>query len=145
MINIQAENAKKIYEWIVKRNGIAVWNSIDLSDPGFQLITPATKEDGSPYEKPHWKVGKDPKIINDINKIEVSFDKEIKRFHVATRIGGNGLNIKCSDGATRRINKEIEKAGEGAYYQFDCFSYENCIIMAPEKKTSLVNWIKENS
>ena len=73
----------------------------------------------------------------------VSFDKEVKRFHVAVRLGSQGMSYKVTDGGTRRIRAEVEKAGDGAYYTFDYDDYKNAAIMAPEKEMSLSAYAKE--
>jgi len=51
--------------------------------------------------------------------------------------------IKVTDGGTRRIRAEVEKAGDGAYHEFDYDDYKNAVIMAPEKEMSLSAYAKE--
>lgn len=140
---IQSENAKKIHEWIDTRGGIFIWHSIDLSNPDKEIITPALTVDGKPYQKPHWSCSDTPaRHITDVNDIIVSIDKEVKRFHVAVRFSSNGLSLKVTDGGSRRIRKEVEKAGDGAYYVFDYSDYNNAVIKIPSSKIPLSQYIK---
>ena len=79
----------------------------------------------------------------DIEEIEVATYKEVKRFHVATRVGDQGFSVKVSDGGTRRIHKEVAKAGEGAFYEFDYGDYDNAVIVAPVAVVPLKEWADE--
>jgi len=124
------QNAGKLLEWINTRSGIAVWNSIDLSNPGAQTFTPAIT-DGKPTGKPHWRFGNEPSmIITDPNEVEVTQDEEVRRFHIAIRRGSQGLSFKLTDASTRKVHAAVEKVGEGAYYEFD-YSSQECVIMKP--------------
>lgn len=135
--------ASTFLDWIRNRGGVKVWTSVDLSDPGFSMSSPALTVEGLPYPKPHWKVGTDPMLVTNTDDIEVHCDKEVKRFHVAIRRGSQGLCFKCTDASSRRIRKEVDKAGEGAYYYFD-YTAQEAVIMAPEpgKSMSLTDWGK---
>ncbi len=129
---IRDQDAAKIAGWLQARRCLAVWNSIDLSDPGFQMFTPGFTEDGKPYPKPHWKLANSPaRVIDNFDEIVVSRDKEIRRFHVAVRVSGNGLMLKCTDASSRKIREAITKAGEGSYNIFD-YSMQQAVIMAPD-------------
>lgn len=138
---ITAENAEKIASWLKDREGIAVWKSIDLSNPSRQMITPVKDNDGNSYTKPHWSMSNTPIVYTDINDITVSFDKEVKRFHVAVRMGAQGFSLKVTDAGSAKIRNEVEKAGEKAYYIFDYSNYKNAVIIAPEKEMSLTDYI----
>lgn len=132
----------KIIDWLRNRGGIFIWNSINLSNPDKELITPAKDQYGQPYTKPSWEMSNTPsRHITDTRDIKVSIDKEVKRFHVAVRQSGNGLSLKVTDGGTRRVRNEVEKAGPGAYYTFDYSDYNNAVIMAPEKQILLSEYI----
>jgi hypothetical protein len=138
---VSEENAHLFLEWLRTRGGIAVWNSLDLSNPGMSYTTPVNGDDGKPRRKPRWDVDDTPsRIITDIDEVEVATYKEVKRFHVATQRGCQGLMAKVTDGGTRRINAAVEKAGEGAFYTFDYFNYDNAVIWAPEKVVPLKEW-----
>lgn len=142
-ITVNEENARKMKSWIDTRKGVAVWPSIDLSDPSFQMLSPVVDPLGNAYKKPSWKCSNTPTIITDPKDILVSVDKEHKRFHVAVRNGSNGFSLKVTDGGTRRIRSEVEKAGNGAYYVFDYSDYKNAVIMKPEGKSiPLSEWSK---
>lgn len=134
------ENAPKFSEWIKSRGGVAVWQSVDLSDPGFSLSTPAKTTEGMTYPKPHWKVGNEPAlVVTDPNDVGVVRFKERKRFRIGVR-RGDGLKFECTDGATRRIRREVAKAGEGSTYVFD-YDTQECVILVPAgEKVSLGVW-----
>lgn len=142
----ESENAHLIYDWITNRGGILIWNSIDLSDPSASMTTPYRSENGEIKTKPHWKYDNIPsRHITSIEDVSVSIPKEYKRFHVATRMGGNGMSLKVTDAGSRRIEKEVEKAqretGKSSYYVFDYFNYENCLIMVDDKIISLGEFV----
>jgi len=137
---ISAEVAAQIAEWIANRGGAAIWESIDLSDPGFSLMTPVRTAEGEPALKPHWEVANSPaRIITNAADIVVSTDEEVKPFRVAIRPGSNGMSLKVSDGGSRRIRSALAKAGEGAYHQFDYITQE-VLILKPSKLTPLTEW-----
>jgi hypothetical protein len=137
---IRAEDAHLISEWIRTRQGIAIWRSINLSNPGASWTTPVLDESGKRVTKPTWESANEPeRIITDVADVLVSVDKEVKRFHIGVRMGGQGFSLKVTDGGTRRIRRAVAKAGEGAYYQFDYMTQE-AVILAPEKTMSLAQW-----
>jgi ribosomal protein S6 len=124
--------------WIRHWGGVAVWKKIDLSHAGEQMLTPALtgKE---PTAKPHWSVANTPRVITDAKQVLVAKDKEVRRFHVAVRMGGQGLSLKVTDGGTRRIRAAVAKAGEGAYYTFD-YDTQEAVIWVCEQTVSLPKW-----
>jgi ribosomal protein S6 len=134
------ENADKIVFWLNNRGGIAIWKSIDLSDPGKTWTTPAKQENGDPYQKPTWKVGNDPEIITDVSQVGVSVDREVKRFRIGVRRGFQGFTLKVTDAGSRRIRREVEKAGAGAYYQFSHDTQE-AVIFKSEKVVALSDYV----
>lgn len=129
---VSADNAAKIWGWLQTRGGIAIWQSINLSNPGASWTTPATHQDGTQVTKPTWQAANTPhRIITDPADVAVSVDKEVTRFHVAVRrSGAMGLTIKVTDGGSRRIRAAVAKAGEGAYHSFD-YETQEAIILAP--------------
>lgn len=131
------ENAERFWDWIKNRGGIAVWRSVNLSNPGASWSTPGDKTD-----KPTWQTADTPeRIITDPEDVIVNVDKEVKRFHVAVR--GEGMMFEVSDGGNRRISREVEKAGDGAYHVFDYMDYDNAVIMAPESTMTLAEWVRK--
>lgn len=131
---VSPENATLIRTWLEQRGGIAIWRSADLSDPGASVTTPVNAEDGTPTQKPGWKWQATPeRIITSIDEVEVVVPEEVKRFRVALRRGGNGLKIKLTDAASKRVRDAVAKAGEGAWYEFggDAFSGAQAIIYKP--------------
>lgn len=132
-LRVDASDARQIRDWLANRGGLAVWESVDLSRPGDSVTTPVLKSDGNPTPKPYYWVGAEPaRIITDPDEVEVARYREVKRFHVATRLGAQGFKVKVTDGGTRRINREVRKAGPGATYVFDYGDYNNAVILAPD-------------
>lgn len=133
---VTVSDAPKFIEWIAQRGGVAVWNSINISNPGASWSTPAQNLDGSPAEKPTWQAANNPeRIITDAREIDVVVPKEVKRFPVSVR-PGDGLQIVVSDGGTRRIRRELAKAGGAAWYEFDYMTQE-AIILVPSETIAL--------
>ena len=134
------EDAARFKTWLETRGGIAVWPSINLSNPDASWSTPALNEDGTPMTKPTWQAANEPeRIITDIADVEVVIDKEVKRFRVGIRTGSQGMMLKVTDGGSRRIRAAVEKAGKGAYYIFD-YGTQEAVILAPERIVPLADW-----
>jgi hypothetical protein len=132
------ENAPLFWEWVRNRGGVAVWPSLDLSNPaGFS--TPAMT-DGKLTCKPHWRVADEPTVFTDPTKITVIGQKEVKRFRVGVRRGSQGFSLKITDGGTRRINRALAKAGEGATYRFD-YDTQEAVIYGETETMSLQEWV----
>jgi len=134
------DNAPKMLEWIKSRGGVAVWTSVNLANPGASWSAPAMTLDGTPALRPTWEAdGKPSRIITDAGEIDVVTRREVKRFRVGLRRGSQGFSVKVTDGGTRKIRAEVEKAGEGASYHFD---YENqeAIVTVPGDVVTLDKW-----
>lgn len=139
---VREESARQIAEWLQKRGGIAIWESVNLSNPGASWTTPAYNKDGTPTAKPTWEAASKPaRIIRDPSEVVVSKDVELKRFHVAVRFGSQGMMLKVSDGGSRRIRREVVKAGDGAYHLFD-YAEQSAIIMKPASQVPLGKWLE---
>jgi hypothetical protein len=135
------ENAIQMAEWIRDYGGIAIWLSADLSKPADTVATPALTAEGEPQAKPAWWTSKSPAcIVTDPADVLVSRDLPVKRFRVSLRQAGNGLAIKCTPGASRRIRAEVAKAGEGAYHVFD-YSTREAVIMKPLWQMLLLDYL----
>ena len=137
-------NAEKVLSWLRTRGGIAIWSSINLSNLGKTWTTPALKENGEPTDRPSWQVSREPVIITDAGKVGVSVDQEVKRFHVGVRRGAQGMTYKVTDASGRRIRREIEKAGVGAFYEFD-YSEQSCVILKPDRIIGILEYQSEQS
>jgi len=138
---VNERSADLIVEWMRSRGGVAIWDSIDLSNPG-SVTAPLLDEDGQTKGRPGWKYAETPsRVITDMNEIEIETCKEVKRFHVATRVGAQGFKIQVTDGGTRRIEREVEKVGKGAFYEFDYGDYNNAVILVPTKTVPLKEWL----
>jgi hypothetical protein len=138
---VTAENAAKFWEWLQTRGGLAIWKSIDLSNPGLSWTTPANAVDGTPTPKPTWKAESTPsRIITDPAEVVVSIDHEVKRFHVAIRRGSQGFSFKLTDASSDRIHKAVAKAGKDSYHLFD-YDTQEAVIMEPESQVPLADFM----
>jgi hypothetical protein len=138
-------NAAKFLDWIKSRGGIAIWKSIDLSDPGKSWSTPALSEDGAPTTKPTWQAESTPsRIITSADDVDVLVPSEVKRFRVALRMGAQGLKVKCTDASSAQIRSAVEKAGKGAWYEFD-YERQEAVIFVAEKTVPLRQWAIEHN
>ncbi len=100
------DDAPRILDWITNRGGVQVWGSLDLSDPGLTSLTPVRDADGNPVHKPHWKYSNAPRhIITDPAQVGVYTEVLFKAFPVSLRHGSQGLTLKLTDAAQRRVNK----------------------------------------
>ncbi len=155
------DNAPKFADWITSRGGVAVWKSVDLSNPGASWSSPAMdgcavcgtdkgrltcKCGGTafvPHPKPTWRADDKPDIITDPADIEVYQATEVKRFRIGIRRGSQGLSLKVTDAGSRRIRAEVAKAGEGAYHEFD-YDTQEAVIMKTTSLGSLKDWMEKN-
>ena len=112
------ENAPKFRTWIESRGGIAVWQSVNLSNCGASWSTPALQEDGTPYTKPTWQASNTPSIVTDAATVGVITEELFKAFPVALR-RGSGFSFNISDAAQRKLDKTMaqceEKHGSASY------------------------------
>lgn len=134
------EHAAQMLDWIHNRGGVAVWSSINLSNPGASWSTPVLTKSGELMSKPTWEAEDRPsRVIKDASLIDVVTRREVKRFRVAVRLGGQGLTAKVTTAGTKRIRAEVDKAGEGASYCFD-YGTQEAVITVPDKRVPLNEW-----
>jgi hypothetical protein len=130
-------NAEKLKWWIETRGGIAVWRSIDLSNPGKSWSTPLLQADGEKTPPPSWQFEKTPgRIITKSEEVMVVSRKEVARFRIAIR-PSFGFNIKLTDASSKKVSKALEKYGEEASYYFED---REAVITVPDKKVLLSDW-----
>jgi hypothetical protein len=133
---ISEHNAAKIARWL-KRGPVALYRSINLSNPGEEWLVPHGDS------KPNWQAANEPERILTVTEIAVVKYVEVKRFRVGIRMGSQGLSVKVTDGGTRRIRAAVAKAGEGAFYSFD-YSTQEAVIWKPDgEPIPLTKWIEE--
>ena len=139
------QNAHNMMEWLRTRGGLAVWRSVDLSDPSASWTTPVNDKDGKPFTKPTWKAESQPsRIITDAADVVVTTDKVVERFHVATRVGRNGLMVKLTDASSAKLRKKMDKHGNTACYHFDYGEYDNAVITVLDTTVPLIEWIEKH-
>ncbi len=136
---VTQKNAAQIKKWFETRGGIAVWSSINLSNPGAGWTTPLHTESGERSLKPTWQAASEPRVITDPAEVLVETVREVKRFRVAVRQSGNGLSLKLTDHASERVRREVDKAGEGAFYEFD-YEHQEAVILAPVESQPLLEF-----
>jgi hypothetical protein len=136
---VTERNAARIQKWFEERGGVAVWPSANLSNPGASWTTPATNPVGGPPEKPTWEAANDPLIITDPAEVVVVIPELVKRFRVAVRFGRQGLSLKVTDAGSARIRREVEKAGDGAWYEFD-YDTQEALIFKSGREVPLTEW-----
>ncbi len=137
-IEVNKVGVKPMFEkWISERAGVIVWNNHDLSNPGAGcMFTPATTINGGAVDKelaPHWAY-RYGETVTDLARFRfVKEVKEVKRFRVAVRSGGNGLKVKCTDASSRKIKAACAKFSTekgSAVYEFDYNTQEAVILVA---------------
>jgi hypothetical protein len=135
----------KFAEWIGTRGGVQVWNNINLSNPDAgKQFTPALQDvevpeahggvNRVPYPSPNWSVARGA-VVTSLDAFRfVARMIEVKRFRVGIRMGRQGLSMKCTDAASRRIHRECDRAEEKygtSYYRFD-YETQEAVIEIPE-------------
>lgn len=141
---VDAENAEKIWGWMKTRGGLAVWRSVDLSDPGRSVTTPYNDAEGHRTTKPHWKYDDHPeRIITDPAEVVVETYKEVRRFKIAVRPGSQGMSFKLTDHSSQKVRDACKKAGEGATYEFD-YGTQEAVILVPASAVPLKEWAERN-
>jgi len=135
-IKINECDVPRMREWIEKRGGIAVWNSVDMSDPGWQCYTPANNEDGTPTSKPSWKSCQNPgMIVTSEAHVVVVVPKEVYRFPVHVRPGDQGMRVKLTDASSERLRKVMARYSERhdyVHYEFDYMEQEAVIFASDD-------------
>lgn len=143
-LTVQPGNAKLFHTWLQERGGLAVWPSINLSDPGKSVTTPRNKADGQPATKPAWWTANEPnRIVTDPAEVVVEVSAVFKRFHVGVRMDSQGMSLKVTDGGTRKIWAAVAqaKAKHGsAWYEFD-YGTQDVVIYYASEVVPLTEWL----
>lgn len=155
------ENAKKFLDWIKTRGGIAVWKSINLSNPTGSWSSPATIKrrdctnyriveglDGNeiiPYPKPNWQCANEPvRVITDPADVLVDVPKEWKRFHINLR--GKGMSLVLTDASSRKVRQALSKChsetGKACWHEFE---EQTCVINYADKEIPLLEFLNHES
>lgn len=141
------ENARKFWEWIQNRGGVANWKSINLSNPGASWSTPANDPEGAPTTKPTWQASNQPTICTDPDEIGVYESELFKAFPVALRRAG--LSLKLTDGSQRKLDKALDQCREkhgDSFYRKGVLDIEGASMGVYYTKSviSLREWIEKN-
>ena len=133
------ENAPLFLTWIKDREGIAIWHTVNLSNPDQSWSAPVVDKEGKRLVRPHSYAEATPRrIITGTDEVLVTTYREVKRFHVG--VEPHGMTLKLTGGATRRVHAAVSKAEEGACYRFD-YETQDAVIMVPDKQISLTDWV----
>ena len=135
-------NAGLIAKWIAERGGVAVWRSINLSNPSASWTCPVKDKDGTVNTRPNWQCASTPeRIITDPAEVVVLKPREVRRFRVAVRQGmNNPYTLKLTDASTRKVREAVAKRGEGAWHEFD-FSTQEAVIYTSEEPIPLLDFL----
>jgi hypothetical protein len=144
---VVSENAELVWKWLKTRGGIAVWGSVNLSNPGASWTAPLNTEDGNPSPKPTWQAANSPgRVITDAGEVEVCIPKEVKRFRIAVRRGSQGLSWKVTDAGSKRIRDAVEKAYETymkeSWHRFD-YETQEAVIMIDDVVVPMEEYARE--
>jgi hypothetical protein len=136
------ENAPVFACWMTTRGGLAIWDSLMIGED--RSWTTAATTDGQPTSKPHsYAANKLDQVITDSDDVGPTTFTEVKRFHVGVRMGSQGLTLKLTDGATRKVRRAVNQAPEGSTYRFD-YDTQEAVILAPSGTISLTSWMAKN-
>jgi hypothetical protein len=135
------EHASEVLGWINNRGGVAVWPSVNMSNLGASWSTPALTKEGEPTPKPTWQADSKPsQVITDPADIVVVMRKEVKRFHVAVRMGAQGFMLKLTDASARKLRAALDKAGDKASHHFD-YETQEAVITMPASVILIVEYV----
>lgn len=142
---VSAENAALISSWLRERGGLALYRSIDLSNPGKTWTCPVLGPDGQPSPKPSWQSATSPyRIITDPGEVRVQTGKEVKRFRVGIQ-RGCGFSFTLTPGASRRVRSTVERINgsrqnEDCWYEFD-YSTQEAVFFIPDVDLPLTEFL----
>jgi hypothetical protein len=186
--HISPETAAKALEWIKTRGGLAIWQSVNLSNPGASWSTPATilvrnvngavppnqqrlcpkcltlagasalvdgyyceacklaiapLDAAITYPKPSWECeAVASRVITDPADVVVDVPAVYRRFKVAVRRSGNGLQLKLTDSSSQKLKSAVEKCvarHKSGWYVFD-YETQEAIIQYASESTPLDKW-----
>lgn len=134
-------DAPKFWDWIKSRGGVAVWRSVNISNPGASWSTPVKTLSGDDFSKPTWQADGSPLIITDPDVIKVFDARQVARVKLAIRTRGRGLVQKPTPASNHRVRKALKEAGDDAYHVYDG---DVALIMKPCGEMSLRAWAEKS-
>lgn len=108
LVEGRAEHVSKYRDWLTHRGGIAVWTSVNLSNPGQKWSTPAFSIDGTPTTKPNWQAGDTPIVVTDPSQVGIYTETLFKDISVKLRFGSQGFMLKLSDASQRKVDRVLD-------------------------------------
>lgn len=133
------ENAARFADWIATRGGVAVWRSVNLSNPGASWSTPALAADGKPMARPTWEVDNKPeRVVMSADDVDVTTGREVKRVKIALR-RGDGLSIVLTSHSSKKLRAACDAAGPDSWYEFDGMGY--ALVFVPGEVVELSAWV----
>ena len=135
-------HAHMFLNWLQERGGISIWKSVNLSNPSASWSAPFNDAEGNPKTRPSWESDTKPeRIITDPAEIAVQVDKVVERLPLFIKRRAS-MHIVLTDACSRKVRAAVEKAGIGAYYQFDG---DEVVILAPDgQPVPLLEWVAAN-
>lgn len=103
-------NVAKFKEWFAKRGGIAIWHSINLSNPGGSWTTPARDPEGNLTQKPNWQCENVPTIITDPAQVGVYAPVLYKEIPVKLKQSGTALVL--TDASHAKVDRALRMCNE---------------------------------
>lgn len=142
-IELDQRQAEMVSRWL-KFGRVRYWMNVDLSCAGGFYLSPTHHDNGdeATIHKPHWRASDiaSAEFFSPLAFVVVS-RVEVKRFYVAVRRGAQGLSVKLTDAASRRVRAACAKAGEGSSYHFD-FATQEAVITVRDKCIPLDEWMQ---
>lgn len=145
-VSCAPESAPKLADWIANRGGVAVWKSINLSNPGAEWMTPSLDAAGNRTPKPTWQAGNEPdRVVAHTDRVGVMTVAYYKRVRVALRLSGSGLSLKLTDHSQHTLDRVMaecrEKHGSAFYERADEDGRPGMNIYYTTGEVSLTEWL----
>lgn len=144
-LETDVENARKMWDWVKNRGGVAVWLSQDLAEAGRKYLTPVLDERGERMLRPHWSTLNVPDdVVQDETKLGICTAKTVRTIRVGIK-RGSGLSFTLTEAASRRLRVALDVAGEGSFYTFGFTDDDKRVayIKVPSSKISLAEYAKQ--
>lgn len=134
-LQIDPETVSQVRNWLKERGGVAIWRSVNLSNPGAEWLTPYLNDKGEQIGKPTWQADDKPEIVTNAEDVEVITFKTVKKFRIGLK--SRGFKIELTGPSSRKVREACAEAGEGARYIFGGDDGKDCEIQVPDKTVLL--------
>ena len=135
-------NAAKFLDWIRNRGGVAVWQSVNLGNPGASWSGPMQQANGDPSSKPNWESDTKPASVHtDATKIGVYSAVLVETIPAKVKV--NGMQMVLTSGTTRRLTaalRRVEKSHGNSFYRKGSSMDPELYIFTSGPMVSLQEW-----